>query len=508
MEMDDSYFGHFESIELVYNSVIQYIEKYLYPNEPYTFELVVDEMLIKFHEAYFNYFGLNEKREIILELLNKFLYKHKKKRTITVILAFFDFYSILRNKLDDLDSLHTNLITEYSNDILALEVQNPTEEVLAYIKEELVLKKDNDHYKYRFKNNRLTVIPKDTSLVFKSIRKKKHNYITKTNLICLETYIRDHFELTKRNTTNFKSTFLDVSNHLTSGLSTDYKVQVLPFGSVTQFSQNISSDLEITVITDYPDEDQVIRDIVGLLKENSNFISVKLYETKRTKIIKLTHKLYAVNIELMLNNYLGVLNSELIRKYCLLDARVAILINVIKDWSKIHSVNGNFNKYLSSYCYTLMVIYFLQKEVKILPILQGSQFENDLFMKDSNGKDCHYLIDINRTPQYIKTDGHSMAELVYKFFYFYLYCFNENDYSIDISCVNVVFRDNEIKYLNYFNHEAAAYCFVDPFDYGYNPGTYMKKKSESFKYFKEELEAALEKITNINKCENIFKRKL
>ena len=55
------------------------------------------------------------------------------------------------------------------------------------------------------------------------------------------------------------------------------------------------------------------------------------------------------------------MNSNLIRNYLVYDARALILINTIKDWSKIKGINSNKEGYLSSYCYTLIIIFFYKK---------------------------------------------------------------------------------------------------------------------------------------------------
>jgi DNA polymerase sigma len=333
----------------------------------------------------------------------------------------------------------------------------------------------------------------------------------KSNLIALEYYIQNHIKLTKRNTTNFNNAYFDISSYLSQNLNTEYKATVLPFGSVTQLSYNISSDLEITVITDHKDDDKVREDVISLIKANTNYTEVFIKFTRRTKIVSFYHGKLGVNVELMLNNHLGVLNSELIRTYSLMDARITILINIIKDWSKLHEVNGNFNGHLSSYCYTLMVIYFLQKYMKIIPVLQRNVEFSDLFMKDNNtGKMTHYLVErVHSSEGYTKSESFSLAELVYCFFKFYLYCFDENEYCIDISSENVVFRNNDITYLNRaLGNNYSVYCFIDPYDFGYNPGCYLKKKDKSHKEFRLAMEDAFEKIIDQETCKNIFKKKI
>ena len=85
-----------------------------------------------------------------------------------------------------------------------------------------------------------------------------------------------------------------------------------------------------------------------------------------------------------------------------------------------------------------------------------------------------------------------------KWFIFYLYLFNEDDYCIDISNDKLTFRYYEAKYLNYFNerNKLSVYCFIDMFDYTYNPGSYMDKNSTPHKLFIKKLEKSLAQLLN------------
>ena len=80
--------------------------------------------------------------------------------------------------------------------------------------------------------------------------------------------------------------------------------------------------------------------------------------------------------------------------------------------------------------------------------------------------------------------------------------FDENEYCIDISTRCSVYRYNQIKYLNYHNNKQFSYCFIDPFDYSYNPGSYMIRNSYQEEKFRKEMENA---IKNIVDCKSIFK---
>ena len=119
-----------------------------------------------------------------------------------------------------------------------------------------------------------------------------------------------------------------------------YIYKIFPFGSVTQCTQNITSNLEITMLTkDYQTTTSekvkmILEELEKELLENSQYERIELRETKRTILLNCYDKISNIKIELNLNNIFGILNSTLIRNYLIFDSRALILVNTIKDWSK------------------------------------------------------------------------------------------------------------------------------------------------------------------------------
>jgi hypothetical protein len=66
----------------------------------------------------------------------------------------------------------------------------------------------------------------------------------------------------------------------------------------------------------------------------------------------------------------GVHNSELIRAYMSVDWRARALALIVKAWAKARRINDSSLNTLSSFSYTLMVIFFLQRR-GVLPCLQS-----------------------------------------------------------------------------------------------------------------------------------------
>lgn len=75
------------------------------------------------------------------------------------------------------------------------------------------------------------------------------------------------------------------------------------------------------------------------------------------------------DVDVSINNILPLGNSELLRAYSQLDSRVRPLVLLIKTWAKSQQVCGADAGNLSSYTWTIMVLYYLQL-VGLLPSLQ------------------------------------------------------------------------------------------------------------------------------------------
>ena len=187
-----------------------------------------------------------------------------------------------------------------------------------------------------------------------------------------EKYIKIKFIKIKKDTKMYKNIFWKLQKEILSNpLIKDKIVKIFPYGSVTQCTNNENSDLDLTIITknyetatkDYISQIfQCIEDKIDNDPNNEFEIFMEgILETKRTILLLLRHKEAKTEIEINCNNFFSVKNSNLIRNYLIYDARVLILLNTIKDWPKIKSINSNNRGYLISYCYTLMTIFFLKK---------------------------------------------------------------------------------------------------------------------------------------------------
>lgn len=369
-------------------------------------------------------------------------------------------------------------------------------------------KENNENNKDKKDKTEIKIIDEEEKKLIKERNKEKWAQ-TIQNLIKQETNIKNNIKLTKRNFSNFKNSFIFLKKIIMSIGNLTYKIKyIYPYGSITQLTQNVTSDYEISIITEnYSNINN--KQIITLFTEIQNYFEKKykddlniigIRETKRTALLIIYDQKNNLSIEINCNNFFSIMNSNLIYTYLTYDARALILVNTIKDWSKIKGINSNHEGFMSSYCYTLMTIFFLQRMHKpLLPIISSNTFDK------IEVKNHEYYIEktlLNPSKSFknwkcINTED-TISTLLLKFFVFYLYLFNEDDYCIDISNDKLTFRHYEARYLNYFhgNNKISVYCFIDMFDYTYNPGSYMDKYSTPHYLYKKKLEKSLSQLLN------------
>jgi terminal uridylyltransferase len=64
-----------------------------------------------------------------------------------------------------------------------------------------------------------------------------------------------------------------------------------------------------------------------------------------------------LDIDLSCYNLLPLLNTRLLRSYTLLNPRPSVVVVAVKRWAKAHRIAKARDGFISSYAWTLMVIY-------------------------------------------------------------------------------------------------------------------------------------------------------
>ena len=152
-------------------------------------------------------------------------------------------------------------------------------------------------------------------------------------------------------------------------------------------------------------------DVIITDKENPNeevlikaFPEAKKLSPKSFSIV-LPNSFYKFKV--FLENDFAIETSKLIKKYCMVDARINELIMFIKLKSKEESLD-----FVNGFHWTLLVLSFLQN---LEPAVIGSLQENEHKEKIVNGKDVWFDSDYYQA----SPNCCSLGQLIYHFFHFY-----------------------------------------------------------------------------------------
>lgn len=149
----------------------------------------------------------------------------------------------------------------------------------------------------------------------------------------------------------------------------------------------------------------------------------------KVPILRFRDRCTGVEVDLNVNNAVGLRNTRLLQCYAQLDNRVSPLVLAVKAWATGRDINQAKDGTLSSYSLALMVIQYLQcgTEPAVLPSLQKMQ--PDRFRNDG---DVRLLRLGEEQPQWQSTNTQSLGALFVGFLNFYA-----NRFSFSRSCISV-----------------------------------------------------------------------
>jgi len=176
-------------------------------------------------------------------------------------------------------------------------------------------------------------------------------------------------------------------------------INLLPFGSSANTVGTLTSDLDIVLditINLYTCDGKVTKfnqleterlssfakkylhfvlDILNLDEESTMFAATdggsgpftlrEFVSSARVPVLKLQHRATGIDIDLIegSTNRMGLLNTQLLRDYASADPRVRPLMLAVKRWAAARCVSVSSNGTLSTYCWMMMVVFFLQVAV-------------------------------------------------------------------------------------------------------------------------------------------------
>lgn len=180
-------------------------------------------------------------------------------------------------------------------------------------------------------------------------------------------------------------------------------------------------------------------------------------------------------MDICAGNALAVENTRLLREYCNADERVVKLCLLVKSWAKARGLNDAYRGTLSSYCYTLMCINFLQRrQPPILPCLQDAKWNSNP-KRLVNGWDCSFAeIHYGMFPD--PPNRESLGHLLYHFF---LHFACVHDYSRDVLSVRTGGKINKRAkgWTTRVGRERHLVCVEDPLETSHDLGRNVDKHS-------------------------------
>ena len=216
------------------------------------------------------------------------------------------------------------------------------------------------------------------------------------------------------------------------------QVTQLGMGFITGFGSGVSgfasstSDMDLNLATPEGADPKEMMDALA------SFLESRFYVTRiinhKAPVFKLFELVSGVEVDVCVNNQLGIHNTGLARSYAAYDPRARALGRAVKEWARSSGLVGAPDGMLSGYAWIMLVIYFLQcLEPCVLPNLQDEKILAEGGVPDcrlidaASGKEYDARFEENTHEQTV--DGlvarwptqneMSLGELTLRFFKFY-----------------------------------------------------------------------------------------
>ena len=177
-------------------------------------------------------------------------------------------------------------------------------------------------------------------------------------------------ELTPQDVDSRQHVLQDLQEYIRRNFNENAQLSL--FGSTVNGFGFKSSDLDISMVCENQGPEGLDFDkLVEELKQYPSMQNVKGISKARIPVIKFHHIPSGLNCDISFENTMAHRNTALLQAYSAIDPRVQALVCALKTFAKACGICDASRGSLSSYTYTLMVIYFLQqKQIPVVPVLQ------------------------------------------------------------------------------------------------------------------------------------------
>lgn len=247
-----------------------------------------------------------------------------------------------------------------------------------------------------------------------------------------------------------------IESHNIPGLS------MMTYGSTVSGFLTSESDFDITLSTSESSmsANVILQNLHNSISKSNLFHEIHFIKNAKIPILKFSHKETNLEFDICADNPLPQYNTELLLTYSKCDPRVNVMIVLVKTWAKRKGIGSSSTGHLSSYSWSLMVIFFLQV-AKVLPVLTSPE----LAELDRSGKDARFCRDVEAANKsLLAKDTRSVGELLRDFFTFYAWQFNRSN-----NCICV--RSGTLKSFKAKRRRSGRedwFVILDPFESNQN----------------------------------------
>ncbi|NXI66330.1 TUT7 uridylyltransferase, partial [Anseranas semipalmata] len=222
---------------------------------------------------------------------------------------------------------------------------------------------------------------------------------------------------------------------------------------------------------------RIIEDLAKVLKKQSGLRNVLPITTAKVPIVKFFHVRSGLEVDISLYNTLALHNTRLLSSYAAIDPRVKYLCYTMKVFTKMCDIGDASRGSLSSYAYTLMVLYFLQqRNPPVIPVLQEIYKEPKKPEILVDGWNVYFFDKIEELPVVWPDSGkntESVGQLWLGLLRFYT---EEFDFKEHVICIR---RKNLLT--TFKKQWTSKYIVIeDPFDLNHNLGAGLSRKMTNF----------------------------
>ncbi|XP_074851247.1 terminal uridylyltransferase 7 isoform X2 [Carettochelys insculpta] len=222
---------------------------------------------------------------------------------------------------------------------------------------------------------------------------------------------------------------------------------------------------------------RIIEELARVLKKHSGLRNVLPITTAKVPIVKFFHVRSGLEVDISLYNTLALHNTRLLSSYAAIDPRVKYLCYTMKVFTKVCDIGDASRGSLSSYAYTLMVLYFLQqRKPPVIPVLQEIYRESKKPEILVDGWNIYFFDKLDELPACWPEYGsntESVGELWLGLLRFYT---EEFDFKEHVICIR---RKNLLT--TFKKQWTSKYIVIeDPFDLNHNLGAGLSRKMTNF----------------------------